>query len=263
METIFALIGTPFVKMMKSMEAFGRFIIFQLKLIPLALKRPWRIKQILEQLDVIGVGTIPVIFLTALFTGMVEAVQLYQGFSKYGVEGFMGYTIFISISRELGPVFASLMVISRAISSMAAELGTMRVTEQIDAIETLAVDSKKYLLIPRIIATMISLPLLVIFFDFISNLSAFLISWLMLNLNPVEYIEIIKQGLNFSDIGVGIIKGFVFGYFIGSIGSYVGYHTRGGAKGVGISTTKAVVLASITIFIANYFLSAIFMVLGW
>ncbi|NOZ91302.1 MAG: ABC transporter permease [Epsilonproteobacteria bacterium] len=263
METIFAFIGTPFVKLMKSMERFGAFIMFQLHLIPLSLKRPWRIKQIFEQLDVIGVGTIAVIFLTALFTGMVEAVQLYQGFSKFGAETFMGYTIFISITRELGPVFASLMVISRAISSMAAELGTMRVTEQIDAIETLAVDSKKYLLIPRVIATMFSLPMLVIFFDFISNLSAFLISWLMLDLNPVGYIDTIKQLLSFSDIGTGLIKGLVFGYFIGAIGSYVGYYTSGGAKGVGIATTKAVVLASITIFIANYFLSAIFMILGW
>jgi len=251
------------VAMMRGIEKFGTFIIFQLQLIPLSLKRPWRIKQIFEQLEVIGVGTIPVIFLTALFTGMVEAVQLYQGFSKFGAEGFMGYTIFISITRELGPVFASLMVISRAISSMAAELGTMRVTEQIDAIETLAVDSKKYLIIPRVIATMFSLPMLVIFFDFISNLSAFLISWLMLDLNPVAYIDTIKQLLSFSDIGTGLIKGIVFGYFIGSIGAYIGYHTRGGAKGVGISTTKAVVLASITIFIANYFLSAIFMILKW
>jgi phospholipid/cholesterol/gamma-HCH transport system permease protein len=263
METIFAFIGSPFVKIMKNMDKFGTFIIFQLALIPLAFKRPWRIKQIFEQLDTIGVGTIAVIFLTALFTGMVEAVQLYQGFSKFGAEGFMGYTIFISITRELGPVFASLMVISRAISSMAAELGTMRVTEQIDAIETLAVDSKKYLLIPRIIATMISLPLLVIFFDFISNLSAFLISWLMLDLNPVGYVDTIKQLLDFSDIGTGIIKGLFFGYLIGAIGAFVGYHTSGGAKGVGTSTTKAVVLASITIFIANYFLSAIFMILDW
>ncbi len=263
MESFFAFIGSPFVALIKNMERFGSFIIFQLKLIPLSFKRPWRVKQIFEQLEVIGVGTIAVIFLTALFTGMVEAVQLYQGFSKFGAESFMGYTIFISITRELGPVFASLMVISRAISSMAAELGTMRVTEQIDAIETLAVDSKKYLLIPRIIATSLSLPMLVIFFDFISNLSAFLISWLMLDLNPVGYIDTIKQLLAFSDIGTGLIKGAVFGYFIGSIGAYVGYFTSGGAKGVGISTTKAVVLASITIFIANYFLSAIFMILNW
>jgi len=182
-------------------------------------------------------------------------VQLYQGFSKFGAEGFMGYTIFMSITRELGPVFTSLMVISRAISSMSAELGTMRVTEQIDAIETLAIDSKKYLLIPRIIATMVSLPLLVMFFDFISNFSAFLISWLMLDLNPVAYIDAIKQLLQFSDIGTGLIKGIVFGYFMGAIGSYVGYFTSGGAKGVGTSTTKAVVLSAITIFIANYFLS--------
>ena len=263
MERLFAFIGSPFVSMMKNMDKFGIFILFQLSLIPLMFKRPWRIKQIFEQLDIVGVGTIAVIFLTALFTGMVEAVQLYQGFSKFGAEGFMGYTIFISITRELGPVFASLMVISRAISSMAAELGTMRVTEQIDAIETLAIDSKKYLIIPRIIATMISLPLLVIFFDFISNLSAYLISWLMLDLNPIGYTDTIKQLLTFSDIGTGILKGLVFGYFIGSIGAYVGYHTTGGARGVGVATTKAVVLASITIFIANYFLSAIFMILQW
>jgi phospholipid/cholesterol/gamma-HCH transport system permease protein len=125
------------------------------------------------------------------------------------------------------------------------------------------VESKKYLLIPRIIATMVSLPLLVIFFDFISNLSAFLISWLMLDLNPVAYVDTIKQLLSFSDIGTGIIKGLFFGYFIGSIGAFIGYKTSGGAKGVGTSTTKAVVLASITIFIANYFLSAIFMILDW
>ncbi len=263
MERLFTFIGSPFVNMIRNMDKFGIFILFQLSLIPLMFKRPWRIKQIFEQLDIVGVGTIAVIFLTALFTGMVEAVQLYQGFSKFGAEGFMGYTIFISITRELGPVFASLMVISRAISSMAAELGTMRVTEQIDAIETLAIDSKKYLIIPRIIATMISLPLLVIFFDFISNLSAYLISWLMLDLNPIGYTDTIKQLLTFSDIGTGILKGLVFGYFIGSIGAYVGYHTTGGAKGVGMATTKAVVLASITIFIANYFLSAIFMILQW
>jgi len=263
METIFTFIGKPFIAFYNAMERFGAFIIFQLKLIPLSLKRPWRIKQIFEQLDVVGVGTVSVIFLTALFTGMVEAVQLYQGFSKFGAEGFMGYTIFISITRELGPVFTSLMVISRAISSMSAELGTMRVTEQIDAIETLAVDSKKYLLIPRIIATMLSVPMLVIFFDFISNLSAFLISWLMLDLNPVAYIDTIKQLLNFSDIGTGLIKGVFFGYFMGAIGSYVGYFTRGGAKGVGLSTTKAVVLSAVTIFIANYFLSTTFMILNW
>ena len=263
METLFAFIGTPFVNFMKKMDKFGTFILFQLHLLPLMLKRPWRIKQIFEQIEVVGIGTFGVIFLTALFTGLVEAVQLYQGFSKFGAESFMGYTIFISITRELAPIFAGLMLISQSISSMAAELGTMRVTEQIDAIETLAVDSKKYLIIPRIIATTMALPLLVLAFDFISNLSAFIMAWLILDMNPTVYMDTIKQLLDFSDIGTGVLKGLVYGYLVGSIGSYVGYHTTGGAKGVGLSTTRAVVLASVTIFIANYFLSQTYLLLDW
>ena len=219
METIFSFIGTPFVRFMKSMEGFGAFIIFQLELMVLMFKRPWRIKQIFEQLEVIGVGTFGVIFLTALFLGLIEAVQLYQGFSKFGAESFMGYTIFISISRELAPLLAGLMVTAQAISSMSAELGTMRVTEQIDAIETLAVDSKKYLLAPRVIATTIAVPLLVIAFDAISNTSAFLMAWFALDMNPVVYQDSITQLLHFSDIGTGIIKGLVYGYLIGSIGT--------------------------------------------
>lgn len=263
METIFSFIGTPFVRFMKSMEGFGAFIIFQLQLTVLMFKRPWRIKQIFEQLEVIGVGTFGVIFLTALFLGLIEAVQLYQGFSKFGAESFMGYTIFISISRELAPLLAGLMVTAQAISSMSAELGTMRVTEQIDAIETLAVDSKKYLLAPRVIATTIAVPLLVIAFDAISNTSAFLMAWFALDMNPVVYLDSITQLLNFSDIGTGILKGLIYGYLIGSIGTYVGYHTSGGAKGVGIATTRAVVLASVTIFIADLFISIIFLALDW
>ena len=262
-ESIFAFIGRPFVSFMKKMDKFGAFILFQLHLFPLMFKRPWRIKQIFEQTEVIAIGTFGVIFLTAMFLGLIEAVQLYQGFSKFGAESFMGYTIFISISRELAPLLAGLMVTAQAISSMAAELGTMRVTEQIDAIETLAVDSKKYLVVPRIIATTIAVPLLVIAFDFISNLSAFLMAWFALDMNPVVYTDSIKQLLHFSDIGSGVLKGLFYGYLIGSIGAYVGYNTTGGAKGVGLSTTRAVVLASVTVFVADLFLSIIFLAIDW
>lgn len=263
METLFAFIGTPFVNFMKKMDKFGTFILFQLHLFPLIFKRPWRIKQVFEQIEVVGIGTFGVVFLTALFTGLVEAVQLYQGFSKFGAESFMGYTIFISITRELAPIFAGLMLISQSISSMAAELGTMRVTEQIDAIDTLAIDSKKYLLIPRIIATTISLPILVVVFVFIGNVSAYYISTIALGVNPTAYKDTITTYLEFSDIGTGIIKAFVFGFLISIIGTYIGYFTRGGARGVGISTTKAVVYSAVTIFAANYFLSSLFLYLDW
>ncbi|BDY12148.1 MlaE family ABC transporter permease [Hydrogenimonas cancrithermarum] len=262
-EIFFAWVGRPVLHLYNRMADFGRFIEFQVGLIPLYFKRPYRLREFFQQMESIGIGTLGVILLTALFTGMVEAIQLYHGFHRFSAENFMGYTIFVSISRELGPVFAALMLISRAISAMAAELGTMRVTEQIDAIETLAVDSKKYLIIPRILATTLSLPLLVITFDFVGNISAYLISTEALGVNPVAYQNTIQQYLVFADIGTGVLKAFVFGFLISSIGTYLGYIARGGARGVGQATTSAVVYSAVTIFAANYFLSSLFLLLDW
>ncbi len=241
---------------------FGKFIIFQWQLIPLFFIRVrWSV--VIREIYIIGVGTIGVIVLTSFFTGMVSAIQLYSGFHQFGIESFMGYTIFLSITKELGPVFGSLMVISRAVSSMAAEIGTMRVTEQIDAIETLGVDSKELLIVPKIMASIISLPLLVIVFDFVGNLSAFLIANYVLGINPITYQNVILQHLILTDIYSGIIKAFIFGYLIATIGTYVGYITSGGAKGVGMATTKAVVYAAVCVFMFNYLISSLFLMLGW
>ena len=248
--------------MFKYIESFGKFIIFQIYLLPLFFKNI-RFRYIIKEIAIIGIGTSGVIVLTGFFTGMVEAIQLYSGFHRFGIDGFMGYTIFISIAKELGPVFGGLMLISRAVSSMAAELGTMRVTEQIDAIETLAVNSKELLVVPKIIATTISLPILVILFDFVGNYSAYIISTYVLDINPITYRNIIMQHLVLSDIYSGVIKAFVFGYVVSSIGTYMGYIANGGAKGVGDATTKAVVYAAIAVFVLNYLLSSLFLMLGW
>lgn len=211
----------------------------------------------------IGSDSLGVIVLTSIFTGMVLAIQFYHGFHQFSAENFMGYPIFLAITRELGPVFAALMLTSRAISAMAAELGTMRVSEQIDAIETLGVDSRRYLVIPRVIAATFSLPLLVILFNFIGNLSAYFIAVYVLGVNAESYQSLIQQYLKLNDLLTALLKALVFGHLVGLIGSYIGYHTRGGAKGVGIATTKAVVLSAITIFGANYLLSSLFLALGW
>jgi len=259
---LFYYIGKEVLGLKDKIDSFGKFIIFQLQLIPLFFSKP-RFKELFREIYIIGVGTFGVIFLTAFFTGMVEAIQLYSGFHQFGVEAFMGYTIFLSITKELGPVFGSLMLISRAISAMAAELGTMRVTEQIDAIETLALDSRKILIIPKIQATIISLPILVILFDFVGNISAYLISIQVLDINPITYQNIITQNLQLSDITSGIIKAFIFGYIVSSIGTYIGYFTKGGAKGVGESTTKAVVFSAISVFMFNYLISSVFLMIGW
>ncbi len=262
-ENFFAFFGKSFFYFVKLLEGLGEFFIVQFSIVILFFKRPYRVKEILHQIEVIGIGSIGVIALTGIFTGMVEAVQLYQGFHEFGAENMMGYTIFISITKELGPVFAGLMLTSRAVSAMAAELGTMRVTEQIDALDTLAVDSKKYLLVPRIIATTISLPILVIIFDFLANFSAYLIATKALGVSASAYINTINMYLHFSDIFTGVFKGFVFGYLVSSIGTHIGYYARGGAKGVGQATTTAVVYAAITVFVMDYFLSALYLIIGW
>jgi phospholipid/cholesterol/gamma-HCH transport system permease protein len=262
-ESFFGFIGRPFLTILTSIEKFGIFILFQFRLLmlyPMVLKRP---KILLTQIDVIGFGCLGVITLTALFTGMVEAIQLYSGFHQFGIENFIGYTIFLSITKELGPVFASLMLISRSISAMAAELGTMKVSEQIDAIDILGVDSKEYLLAPRIVATVISLPLLVIWFDFIAVSSAYFISTSVLGINPIAYQETVMRLGEFDDIMTGVIKAAVFGWIVSMIGTYIGYHTSGGARGVGQSTIAAVVYSAVAIFIANYLLSSLFLYLDW
>jgi phospholipid/cholesterol/gamma-HCH transport system permease protein len=263
LNTIFEFFGKSALNFLTLVPVVGHFTIFYLKLIPLFLSPPYRVGLIIKQIEIIGVQSWGVIALTAIFTGMVEAVQLYSGFKQFGAENFMGYTIFVSITKELGPVFATLMVISRAISAMSAELGTMRVTEQIDAIDILGIDSREYLIIPRVIATTLAVPLLVILFDFLSNVSAFIISTQVLELNPTTYQEVIQKLISFSDIYSGIVKSIAFGLVIGMIGAYVGYHTSGGAKGVGESTTKAVVVSSVSLFAVNYVFSSLFFILGW
>lgn len=263
METILAYIGRPFAKIFDTIEHFGLFVLFQIRLIPLYPQLIHRPKIVLTQIDRIGFGTIGVVTLTALFTGMVVAIQLYGGFHRFGIDSFIGYTVFLSITKELGPVFAALMLISRSISAMAAELGTMRVSEQIDAIEILGVDSKAYLITPRIFATVISLPLLVIWFDFIAIGASYLISTHVLGINPIAYQDILMRLGEFDDIMTGIIKAAVFGFVVSSIGTYIGYHTNGGARGVGQSTINAVVYSAVAIFIANYFLSSLFLYLDW
>ena len=243
-----------------TLYTLGDFTIFQLKIFFLLFKPPFRVKNLLEQLYFIGYGSLGVILLTSFFTGLVEAVQLYNGFHKFGVEDFMGYTIFISIVKELGPVFASLMVVSRGISAYAAELGSMRVTEQIDALDVMAVDSKHYLIVPRILATTIAMPFLILFFDAVANLGAYLISTVSLGVNSYKYIDNIRQFGDLSDINQSIVKGIFFGYFISAIGTYIGYFTKGGAKGVGQSTTKAVVIASIAVFVLDYIISTFYLI---
>ena len=193
--------------------------------------------------------------LTAIFTGMVLALQSYTGFSRFSAESAIPNVVVLSITRELGPVLAGLMVAGRIGASMAAEIGTMRVTEQIDALVTLSTNPFKYLVGPRLIAGVTMLPILVLIADVIGILGGYLVSVYKLGFNPTTYLINTWNFFEVDDLVSGLIKAAVFGFIISLLGCYNGYNSRGGAQGVGAATTTAVVTASILILCSDYFLT--------
>jgi phospholipid/cholesterol/gamma-HCH transport system permease protein len=196
--------------------------------------------------------------LTAIFTGMVLALQSYTGFSRFNAESAVATVVVLSVTRELGPVVAGLMVAGRVGAAMAAEIGTMRVTDQIDALTTLSTDPLRYLVLPRLVAGLVALPFLVLVADIIGVFGGFLVGTYKLNFNPVSYLTQTSQHLETIDVVSGLIKAAVFGFVVTLMGCYHGYQSRGGAAGVGPATTYAVVSASILILLLDYVLTAIF-----
>ena len=206
----------------------------------------------------IGFFSLPVVALTALFTGMVLALQSYTGFSRFSAEGAVANIVVLSVTRELGPVLAGLMVAGRVGAAMAAEIGTMRVTDQIDALSTLSTHPMKYLVAPRLLAGTIALPLLVLVADILGVLGGFIISTVKLGFNPETYLTRTLDFVETMDVASGLAKAAVFGFLIALMGCYQGYNSRGGAQGVGAATTAAVVAASILILASDYVLTELF-----
>ncbi len=221
------------------------------------LRPPYRLRHILQQMEEVGFNSIPVVLITATFTGMVLALQSYIGFKRFNAESLVGTVVALSMTRELGPVLTGLMIAGRVGASMAAELGTMRVTEQIDALSTLAVNPVKYLVVPRFIATLIVLPLLTVMSDIIGIIGGFFVGVTMLGSNPVVYERRTVDFIELNDIYSGLLKAVVFGAIIAIIGCYKGFYTEGGAEGVGKATTGAVVISCMLILISDYFLTAL------
>lgn len=218
--------------------------------------KPWHFRMLFQQAEQVGVQSLPVVLLTALFTGMVLALQSYIVFHRFSAESLTGLVVSMSVVRELGPVLVGLMVAGRIGASFAAELGTMRVSEQIDALWTLSTDPVRYLIIPRLIAVTAMMPLLVIVADFVGIYGGYAISVYLLDQNPAVYIENTTQYMELSDFYSGLVKAGFFGMLIGIIGCTEGFNCKGGAEGVGIATTRAVVVSCMSILIADYFLTA-------
>lgn len=222
-----------------------------------AVRPPYRVTNLFAQLDFVGVGSIFIVLITGLFTGMVFAQQTSSAFRMFDAESLVGPVVGLTLTRELGPVFTALMVTMRAGSAMCTELGTMRVTEQVDALETMAVNPVQYLLVPRVLAGLLMVPVLTMVFITAGMGGAFMISVMVNGVSAGTFLTRTQQWLEPSDIFEGLLKGAVFGLVVTLIGCYKGYHATGGAKGVGKATTEAMVSSALAIFILDYLVGVI------
>ncbi|HTR39115.1 MAG TPA: ABC transporter permease [Bryobacteraceae bacterium] len=210
------------------------------------------------QMDIIGVGSLPIVALVSFFSGVVITMQMSRALSQYGAVGQVGQIVALTLVRELGPVLTAVVVAGRVASGIASELGSMKVTEQIDAMRALGTDPIQKLVTPRMIASAVMLPLLVICADFVGIVGGYLIAYFTLGLTTSQYWTNAYQSLEYNDVVQGLLKPFVFAFIISLVGCFYGLRTSGGTQGVGLATTKAVVAASVWIFVLTTFLTRIF-----
>jgi len=235
----------------------GRLIIMLGQVFVLSFKPPFRFGEILRQLDFLGVQSVALIVLTGAFTGMVTALQTYNGVSKFGAQAMVSGTVALGLTRELGPVLTSLMIIGRAVSSMAAEIGTMRSTQQIDALKSMAINPIHYLIVPRILSMMLVLPVLTLFFSFAGMIGAYYVCLNSLGIDEGTFMAGIKGYLGLEDITHGLIKSLVFGVVISLVGTNEGYNAPLGTRGVARATTTSVVTASVAVLVLDYAMTAL------
>ncbi len=253
-ENFLRTLGKPLLKFIISL---GELCLFILRSLYTAVTPPFYFKNFGKQVLDIGFYSLPVVGLTTIFAGMVIAMQSYSGFGGVGAESMVADVVLISVTRELAPVLSALMVAGRIGAAMAAEIGTMKVTEQLDALITLSTNPFKYLFAPRLWAGFTVLPFLVLFGDVIGIFGGYVIGVYKLGFNPANYINATLEYLQALDITTGVVKAAVFGFIIALMGCYNGYKSKGGAQGVGEATTNAVVSASILILIFNYIITEV------
>ncbi|MBN1552150.1 ABC transporter permease [bacterium] len=255
MDKFLFYLGAPILRFIN--EA-GRLALLLIDTLKWLFRRPFRIALVFKHMEEIGVRSLPVVMITATFTGGILALQSYSSFKRFNAESLIGTMVAIALCRELAPVLTGLIVAGRVGSAMAAELGTMRVTEQIDALYTLAVNPVHYLIVPRFIAAFIMMPILTMLADGLGIGGGFLVSTQVYGLNPTVYIRASFNYLEYEDVYSGLIKSAVFGLTIALTGCYKGFYTSGGAEGVGKATTSAVVISMMLILIIDYFMGALF-----
>jgi phospholipid/cholesterol/gamma-HCH transport system permease protein len=238
--------------------AFQEFIFLSGRAVKNVFRTPHYSGDILMQMDIIGVGSLPIVILTGFFSGAVMGLQMSRALAMYGATGQIGQIVAITLVRELGPVLSSLLVAGRNASGMASELGSMKVTEQIDAMRALGTDPVQKRVTPRVIATCVTLPLLTIIADFVGLIGGYVVAYFMLGLTSSQYWSTAWRALEWNDLAQGLLKPFAFAMVISLVGCYYGMQTKGGTQGVGRATTQAVVVASVWIFILTFFITRVF-----
>jgi phospholipid/cholesterol/gamma-HCH transport system permease protein len=236
-------------------ESIGQLLLLTSRTFAWLIRPPYRLGQLLLAMDFVGVQSVFIVALTGIFSGMVLALQTVHALRQFGAEGVVGSVVAISLTRELSPVFTALMVTARAGSAMAAELGNMRVTEQVDALVTMGVSPVQYLLTPRMIASIMMVPLLCVLFTCVGTLGAWIVAVEWMSIDPGVFVSNIERYLELKDFWMGEIKAAVFGFLISAISCRRGFYAEGGARGVGQATTRAVVDSAVAILIANYFIT--------
>lgn len=240
-----------------ALEDFGRMILFALEAVAWTFRPPFRPELILTQMAFIGVGSIFIVAATGLALGMVFALQMNYALKNFAAEGYVGGSVAFSLARELAPIFTSLMVTGRAGSAISTELGTMRVTEQIDAMESMAVNPIQYLVVPRILASIIMFPVLTMVFNVVGYAGGYVMGIFVARIPLGPFLEHTRDFVDPADIFHGLYKAVVFGILVSIITTWRGYAATGGAKGVGEGTTRAVVASSISVLVADYVITFI------
>lgn len=232
----------------------GDMTLFAVSSLRLLFTQPYRYTEVLRHMEFIGNQSVGIISLTSMFTGLALSFQIYLGFKLVNAVNLVGPTVALGITRELGPVLTGLIVAARAGGAMAARLGTMRVNEQMDALDVMGVNTKQYLIAPRLIAAIICMPLLTALFDFMAMFGSWFLCTHLIGLDQAVFFEKIQQTVDMHHINEGLIKSAVFGLMFSVICTYKGYHTQGGAKGVGEATNRGVVISMVSIIVIDYFL---------
>ncbi len=239
-------------------EAFQDFVMLSGRAFGNIFRSPHYTDDIFIQMDTIGIGSLPIVMFIGLFSGLIMGLQSSRALSTYGAQDQIGEILAFTLIRELGPVLVALLVAGRNASGIASELGSMKVTEQIDAMRALGTDPIQKLVTPRLIATAVVLPLLTIIADFIGMIGGYIIAWQMFSMPRSQYWTTTYQDLAYNDMVQGLVKPFAFAIIIALVGCFYGMRTSGGTQGVGKATTRAVVVSSLWIFVVSYFIGLIF-----